>query len=103
MDTWTLEEATHELPEVVRRALEHQPQVVMRNRHEEDAVVVVARSEYERLRGPAPAVPESGPATSGRELLAFFQNSPLAEAVAAGEIDLDSLRSHDPPREIDFG
>lgn len=71
MDTWTLEKAKNGFSEVVRRALEHQPQLVTRGRREEDAVVVVAKSDYERLLAPT-------------DLLAFLRESPLAEAVAAG-------------------
>lgn len=73
-NTWTLEKAKNGLSEVVRRALDHQPQIVVRGRREEDAVVVVARRDYERLVAP-------------RDLVTFLQESPLAEAVADGAFD----------------
>lgn len=69
---WTLEKAKNGFSEVVRRALSHEPQVVTRGRRGEDAVVVVAKSDYERLLAP-------------RNLVEFLRDSPLAEAVAAGE------------------
>ena len=52
--TWTLEKAKNQLSEVVRRALAHEPQLVTRGRH--DAVIVVARDDYERLVVPQPLV-----------------------------------------------
>lgn len=73
-DRWTLEKAKNGLSEVVRRALDHQPQVVVRGGREEDAVVVVARGDYERLVAP-------------RNLVDFLRDSPLAQAVAAGEFE----------------
>ena len=51
MTTWTLEKAKNQLSEVVRRALSHEPQLVTRGRH--DAVVVLAREDYERLVAPS--------------------------------------------------
>lgn len=78
-DTWTLEKAKNGLSEVVRRALDHRPQVVVRGGRAEDAVVVVARGDYERLVAP-------------RNLVDFLRDSPLAQAVAAGEFE----RSGDP-------
>lgn len=70
---WTLEQAKNGPSEVVRRALDHQPQVVVRGHREEDAVVVIARSDFERLLAP-------------RDLVDFLRASPLAEAIAAGEL-----------------
>ena len=69
-NTWTLEKAKNGLSEVVRRALDHRPQTVVRGRREEDAVVVVARRDYEQLLAP-------------RDLVPFLRESPLAKAVAA--------------------
>lgn len=71
MKTWTLEKAKNGFSEVVRRALNHQPQIVIRGRRGEDAVGVVAMEDYERLIAP-------------RNLVDFLRDSPLAEAVAAG-------------------
>ncbi len=71
MDTWTLEKAKNGFSEVVRRALDHQPQLVTRGRRGDDAVVVIARSDYERLVAPT-------------NLVDFLRDSPLAEVIAEG-------------------
>ena len=49
---WQLQEAKQRFSEVVRRALEHGPQVV--TRHGEEAVVIVAAREFEALKGGRP-------------------------------------------------
>jgi len=86
--TWTLEKAKNQLSEVVRRALAHEPQLVTRGRH--DAVVVLAKEDYERLVAP-------------QNLVEFMQNSPLAEAIASGELSADAFeREPDFGRDIDF-
>ena len=93
MDTWTLERAKNGVSEVVRRALDHKPQLVTRGRRGEDAVVVISKEDYEKLVAP-------------QNMWEFFRNSPLAEAIAAGDIPEDAF---DRPREIhdhrdvDFG
>jgi prevent-host-death family protein len=46
--SWRLADAKNRFSEVVNRALAGDPQVVLRRR---DAVVVVARREYEKLTG----------------------------------------------------
>ena len=46
--SWRLADAKHRFSEVVNRALAGDPQVVLRRR---DAVVVVARRDYEKLTG----------------------------------------------------
>jgi prevent-host-death family protein len=76
MTTWTLEKAKNQLSEVVRRALVHQPQLITSGPY--DAVVVLAREDYEGL-----IAPES--------MLSFLQNSPAAAAVAAGELPEDAF------------
>lgn len=73
-DRWTLEKAKNGLSEVVRRALDHHPQLVVRGGREEDAVIVIARSDYEQLAAPS-------------NLVDFLRESPLAQAVAAGEFE----------------
>lgn len=92
-DTWTLEKAKNGLSEVVRRALDHRPQVVVRGRREEDAVVVVARGDYERLLAP-------------RNLVEFLRESPLAAAVAEGAFGDPGAdpfaRERDPGRDVDL-
>jgi prevent-host-death family protein len=88
MSTWTLEKAKNQLSEVVRRALAHEPQLVTRGRH--DAVIVVAKEDYERL-----IAPES--------MVDFLRNSPAAEAVAAGDLPENAFeRRRDLPRDVDF-
>jgi prevent-host-death family protein len=72
MKQWTLEQAKNGFSEVVRRALQHQPQLVTRGRRGEEAVVILARDEYERLVAP-------------RNLADVLRDSPLAEAFAAGD------------------
>lgn len=88
MATWTLEKAKNQLSEVVRRALGHEPQVVTRGRH--DAVVVIAREDYERLVAPV-------------NLASFMRTSPLAEALKGGDLDPDAFeRRRDMGRDIDL-
>lgn len=95
MTQWTLEKAKNGFSEVVRRALAHEPQVVTRGARAEDAVVVVARSDYERLVAPRP-------------LTAYLAASPLAKAVAEGAFGASDEaelfpRSRDVGRAVDLG
>ena len=46
--TWRLADAKNRFSEVVNRALDGEPQLVLRRR---DAVVVIARRDYEKLKG----------------------------------------------------
>jgi prevent-host-death family protein len=78
MRTWTLEKAKNGFSEVVRLALDHEPQLVTRGRSGAEAVVVVSREDYERLIAPT-------------DLYAALRRSPLARAVAEGLFD-----AHDP-------
>jgi prevent-host-death family protein len=77
MTTWKLEDAKNRFSELVRRALAHEPQLV--TRHGRDAVVVLSVEDYERLTG-------------SRNLLEFLRESPFADAVARGELDLERPR-----------
>ena len=93
MDTWSLEKAKNEFSKVVRRALEHRPQLVTRGRRGEDAVVVLSREDYERLLAP-------------RNLVDFLRDSPLAEAMSAGDFggapgDDPFARSRDRRRDVE--
>ncbi|MBA4073249.1 MAG: type II toxin-antitoxin system prevent-host-death family antitoxin [Gemmatimonas sp.] len=95
MTPWTLEKAKNGFSEVVRRALAHEPQVVTRGARREDAVVIIARSDYERLIAP-------------RVLTEYLAASPLAKAVAEGAFKYGEhgdpfLRDRDLPRDIDLG
>ena len=83
MKTWKLEDAKNRFSEVVRRALTHKPQLVTRGG--EAAVVVLCVDDYRRLVAP-------------RDLVDFLQSSPLAKALADGELDLE--RSADVGREV---
>lgn len=88
MTSWTLEKAKNQFSEVVRRALAHEPQMVMRGRH--DAVVVIARDDYERLIAPG-------------DMVEFLRSSPVAETIAAGDLPEDAFeRQKDLPRKLDF-
>lgn len=85
MATWKLEDAKNRFSELVRRALKHEPQLV--TRHGRKAVVVLSAEDYERLTG-AP------------NLRDFLRDSPFADALAGGDLDLD--RSRDADRDISF-
>lgn len=88
MATWTLEQAKNSFSEVVRRALRHVPQVVERGGR--DAVVVIAREDYQRLLAPM-------------GLVDFMRTSPLAAAVAAGDLDPSAFeRDRDVGRDVDL-
>ncbi len=93
MATWTLEKAKNGFSEVVRRALNHEPQVVTRGRSGEDAVVIIARADYERLIAP-------------QNLADFLMRSPLAAAIGDGVFGDPSLdpfaRDRDTGRDIGF-
>jgi antitoxin Phd len=66
-DIWQIQEAKNKLSEVISRALSQGPQLI--TRHGERAVVVVAYTEFERLR------------KSRGKLSEFFKASPLAGVV----------------------
>lgn len=88
MTTWTLERAKHQLSELVRRALAHEWLLVARGSH--DAVVAMAKDASEH-----PVAPDN--------LADFLMNSPLAEAVRAGEIPENAFdRRRDLVRRIDL-
>lgn len=67
--TWHLADAKNRFSELVNRALTGGPQVVLRRR---DAVVVVARRDYERLTGQRPGFKQfllgKGPSFRGLDL-----------------------------------
>ena len=86
MYAWKLEDARSRFSEVVQRALAQEPQLVICN--DRDAVVVLSAKEYEHLVQP-------------RNLVDFLQDSPLAEGLSAGELDLE--RSRDLGRSVALG
>ncbi|GAB4449769.1 MAG: type II toxin-antitoxin system Phd/YefM family antitoxin [Anaerolineales bacterium] len=63
-DVWQIQDAKNKLSEVIARALKQGPQII--TRHGEKTVVVVAYTEYEKLR------------KSQGKLSEFFKASPLA-------------------------
>ena len=77
---WTLQHAKNSFSEVVRRALAHEPQVVVRGGRATESVVVIAKADYDLLVAPKPAAE-------------FFGSSPLARAVRDGALRLDNLRT----------
>ena len=85
MTTWTLEKAKNQFSELVRNALGGTPQFVMRGGREEETVVIISRAEYERLLAPM-------------NLVDFLEQSPLADAFAAGDFGPDD--PFDRPREF---
>jgi prevent-host-death family protein len=82
---WKLEDAKNQFSKLVRAA-RRQPQVVTRHGREE--VVVMSVKKYREL--------------AGRELglVELVSNSPLADALASGELQL--RRTRDLPRDVDL-
>ena len=78
---YSLQDAKAKFSELVGVCLREGPQTV--TRHGRPAVVVVPYDEYQRLTAPA------------HSLGAFFRAAPRA--------DLDTSRSREPGREVDFG
>ena len=94
MSTWSLEKAKNGFSEVVRQALDGEPQIVTRGRNSEDAVVVVKRTDYERLVAP-------------KKFGEFMRTSPLAQAFAENAWGDDPdfnpfARQIDEPRNLDI-
>ncbi|MDN5872232.1 MAG: type II toxin-antitoxin system Phd/YefM family antitoxin [Nitrococcus sp.] len=82
MREWALQDAKARLSELVRLAMEHEPQeITLRG---EPAVVVISREDYERLRQPKPNFVE------------LIRNSPLMD------VDIDLTRDQSLTREIDL-
>jgi antitoxin Phd len=79
---WQLQEAKNRFSEVINKALKEGPQMV--TRHGEEVVVILSKSEYNRLT------------KSQTSLLTFFRQSPLV-----GD-DLDLNRDRSFPREVDL-
>jgi prevent-host-death family protein len=81
---WRLQDAKARFSEVVRRARDHKPQRV--TVHGQDAVVVVAAEDYDRLRPPL----------TGAAIVAALQDSPLRE------IEIERLSIRAPVRDIEL-
>ena len=83
MARWKLEDAKNQFSRLVQAARRY-PQIVTRHGREE--VVVMSMAKYRKL------------ATEQRSLVEFLGKSPLADALASGELEL--LRSRDLARDI---
>lgn len=79
---WQLQDAKNKFSSLVDKAQHNGPQVV--TKHGKDAVVVLSVDEYKKLVKPK------------KNLLKFFQSSPLATA------ELDLKRKKDTPRDIEL-
>jgi len=82
--TWKLEDAKNQFSKLVQWARQYGPQVVTRHGREE--VVVLPIEQYRKLT------------RKQGDLVTFMRESPLADALAAGELKL--TRSRDLPREL---
>jgi antitoxin Phd len=83
---WKLEDAKNQFSRLVQAALDEGPQLV--TRRGEDAVVVVSFKQFRKL------------SERRRSLVEFMRASPLGEALAAGELQLE--RSPDLARDVDL-
>lgn len=82
MAVWALQDAKARFSEVVRLAMEREPQeITLRG---EPAVVVISKQELDRLRGPRPSFVE------------LMRSSPLAD------YELDLTRDPSPIREVEW-
>ena len=83
---WPVQAARAQFARLIDEALSGRPQRIRRRGN--DVVVVLAAEEYNRLVAPRESSVD------------FFRHSPLAEAIAAGEIDLE--RDWDEIRDLDL-
>ena len=75
MVAWKLQDAKNRFSEVVDRALAEGPQTITRRGRE--VAVLLSVKDYSRLRKPRQSFVE------------FMRNSPLAEAIASGELKIE--------------
>jgi prevent-host-death family protein len=73
--SWQVQEARARLSHLIDQALAGRPQRISRRGAE--VVVLVSAADYDRLMTPR------------EDLVEFFRRSPLAEAMAKGQLDLD--------------
>lgn len=85
MARWKLEDAKNQFSRLVQAA-RRQPQIVTRHGREE--VVVLSMEKYRRL------------SAEQRSLVDFLRQSPLADALASGDLEL--RRSRDLARDIEL-
>lgn len=76
---WPVQDARARLSHLIDEVLAGRPQRI--SRRGKDVAVLISAAEYDRLVKPR------------ESLVEFFRNSPLAEAVAEGEVDLERDRS----------
>ena len=81
---WHVQAARARFSTVIDEALAGRPQRI--SRRGKDVAVVVAAADYDRLTTPRESIVD------------FFRKSPLAEAMAKGELDLE--RERDPIRDL---
>lgn len=85
MKRWKLEDAKNQFSQLVREA-QQQPQVV--SRHGREEAVVMSMAKYRQL------------SQRQTNLIEFMRGSPLAKALAKGELQL--RRPRDLPRDIEL-
>ena len=85
MKTWKLEDAKNQFSQLVREA-QRQPQVV--SRHGREEAVVMSMAKYRQL------------VQQQISLTEFMRRSPLAKALAKGELELRRPREF--PRDIEL-
>lgn len=85
-ESWPVQAARARFAHLIDEALRGRPQRI--HRRGRDVVVLLSAEDYERLVAPR------------ESLVDFFGKSPLAEAIAAGEIDLE--RDRDELRDLDL-
>jgi prevent-host-death family protein len=81
---WQVQAARAQFSTLIDEALAGRPQRI--SRRGQDVAVVMAAADYDRLTKPRESIVD------------FFRNSPLAEAMAEGELDLE--RERDPIRDL---
>jgi prevent-host-death family protein len=81
---WQVQDARARFSRLIDEAVAGRPQHI--SRRGKDVAVVLGAADYERLMKPRESIVD------------FFRNSPLAEAMAGGELDLE--RARDPIRDL---
>jgi prevent-host-death family protein len=76
--SWPVQDARARLSNLIDAAVAGRPQRI--SRRGKEIAVIISAADYDRLTAPR------------ESLVQFFRNSPLAEAMAAGEIDLERDR-----------
>ena len=76
--SWQVQEARARLSSLIDEAVAGRPQRI--SRRGKQIAVIISAADYDRLMAPR------------ESLVEFFRNSPLAEAMAAGQIDLERDR-----------